>query len=66
MQLIYFIISVTSQVQSARHHQRAGYSAIQKSSGTSDVAIASVHSEKNCLKKLMKIIIITSNSKTIY
>ena len=35
------------------------------SSGISDVAIASVYSEKTRLKKLMKIII-TSNRKTIY
>ena len=28
MQLLYFITSVTSQVHSARHHQRAGYSAL--------------------------------------
>ena len=28
MQLFYFITTVTSQVQSARHHQRAGYSAL--------------------------------------
>ena len=27
MQLLYFITTVTSQVHSARHHQRAGYSA---------------------------------------
>ena len=37
------------------------------SSGTNDVAITSVHSEKTHLKKLiMIIIIITSNRKTIY
>ena len=37
------------------------------SSGISDVASASVHSEKIRLKKLMKMmIIITSNTKTIY
>ena len=38
------------------------------SSDISDVAIASVHSEKIYLKKLMMImiIIITSNRKTIY
>ena len=36
-------------------------------SGISDVATASVHSEKTRLKKLMiMIIIITSNRKTIY
>ena len=28
MQLLYFITTVTSQVQSARHHQSAGYSAL--------------------------------------
>ena len=28
MQLLYFITTVTSQVHSARHHQRAGYSAL--------------------------------------
>ena len=28
MQLLYFITTVISQVQSARHHQRAGYSAL--------------------------------------
>ena len=28
MQLLYFITTVTSQVLSARHHQRAGYSAL--------------------------------------
>ena len=28
MQLLYFITTVTSQVNSARHHQRAGYSAL--------------------------------------
>ena len=27
MQLLYFITTVTSQIHSARHHQRAGYSA---------------------------------------
>ena len=37
------------------------------SSGINDVVIASVYSEKTCLKKLiMIIIIITSNRKTIY
>ena len=37
------------------------------SSGISDVMIASVHPEKTRLKKLMiMIIIITSNTKTIY
>ena len=36
------------------------------SSGITDVALASVHSEKSHLKKLMEIIIITSNRKTIY
>ena len=36
-------------------------------SGISDVLIASVYSEKTLLKKLMmKMIIITSNTKTIY
>ena len=36
-------------------------------SGISDVAIASIHSEKNHLKKMiMKIIIITCNRKTFY
>ena len=36
------------------------------SSGISDLAFASVHSEKTCLKKLMMImIIITSNTKTV-
>ena len=34
--------------------------------GISDVAFASVYSEKTRLKKLMKILIITSNRKTIY
>ena len=28
MQLLYFITTATSQVHSARHHQRAGYSAL--------------------------------------
>ena len=28
MQLLYFITTVTGQVHSARHHQRAGYSAL--------------------------------------
>ena len=28
MQLLYFITTVTSQVHSARHHQRAAYSAL--------------------------------------
>ena len=28
MQLLYFIITVTSLVHSDRHHQRAGYSAL--------------------------------------
>ena len=28
MQLLYFITSVTSQVHSARYHQRVGYSAL--------------------------------------
>ena len=28
MPLLYFITTVTSQVHSARHHQRAGYSAL--------------------------------------
>ena len=28
MQLLYFITTVTSQVHSARHHQRVGYSAL--------------------------------------
>ena len=28
MQLLYIISTVTSQVHSARHHQRAGYSAL--------------------------------------
>ena len=28
MQLLYFITTVTSQVHSARYHQRAGYSAL--------------------------------------
>ena len=28
MQLLYFITTVTSQVHSSRHHQRAGYSAL--------------------------------------
>ena len=28
MQLLYFITTVTSQVHSARHHQRTGYSAL--------------------------------------
>ena len=28
MQLLHFITTVTSQVHSARHHQRAGYSAL--------------------------------------
>ena len=32
----------------------------------SDVAIASVHSEKTRLKKMIMIIIIISNRKTIY
>ena len=32
MQLLYFITTVTSQVHSARHHQRAGYSALPASS----------------------------------
>ena len=37
------------------------------SSGISDVAFASVYSEKRCLKNLMiMIIVITSNRKTIY
>ena len=35
-------------------------------SGISDVAITSVHSEKTRLKKMIMIIIITSNRKTIY
>ena len=35
------------------------------SSGTSDVVFASVHSEKTCLKKLMKIIIINFPCSTI-
>ena len=34
------------------------------SSGTSDVTIASVHSDKTCLKKLMKIIIIIIMNKS--
>ena len=29
MQLLYFITTVTSQFHSARHHQRAGYSALR-------------------------------------
>ena len=38
-----------------------------ETSGTSDVAIASVQSEKTSIKKMiMIIIIITSNRKTIY
>ena len=32
MKLLYFITTVTSQVHSARHHQRAGYSCDQPSS----------------------------------
>ena len=36
------------------------------SSGISDVAITSVHSEKTRLNKLIMIIIITNNRKTIY
>ena len=36
------------------------------SSGISDVAFASVHSEKTRLKKLMMIMIIISNRKAIY
>ena len=37
MQLLYFITTVTSQVHTARHHQRAGYSTL--GSGGSDVGI---------------------------
>ena len=37
---------------------------IMLSSGISDVAIASVHSEKNCLKKCMMIMIIIMLNKS--
>ena len=36
------------------------------SSGISDVTIATVHSEKTRMKKMIMIIIISSNRKTIY
>ena len=46
---------------------KAHFSGRMISSGISDVAITSVNSGENRLKKLMKmIIIITSNRKTIY
>ena len=36
------------------------------SSGMGDVAIAPVHSEKTCLKKLIKIIIIIMQETTVF
>ena len=63
MQLLYFITTVTSQVHSARHHQRAGTVLYRASSCISDVAIALVYSEKTRLKKLITIIIIMNKSQ---
>ena len=45
---------------------KAQISGRMTSSGTSDVVITSVHSEKTHLKKLLKISSIISNRKTIY
>ena len=45
---------------------KAQISGRMKSSGISDVANTSVHSEKTRLKKLIMIIIIMNNRKTIY
>ena len=64
MQLLYFITTVTSQVHSARHHQRPCSTAKTNYKSTnlrenglaidiSDVVTTSVYSEKTRLKKLM-------------
>ena len=45
-----------------RNTKKSGYNHI--SSSTSDVVIASLHSEKTCLKKLMKNIIIIIINKS--
>ena len=45
---------------------KAQFSGRMISSGISDVANTSVHSEKTRLKKLIMIIIIMNNRKTIY
>ena len=45
---------------------KAHFSGRMVSSGISDVAFASVHSEKTRLKKLIMIIIIITRAKTFY
>ena len=53
------LISVHTEVKPMIKTQMSGRIV---SSGKSDVAITSIHSEKTCLKKLIVIIIITINT----
>ena len=55
------LVGIRSHTVQIKPMIKAHFSGRMASSGISDVAIISVHSEKTCLKKLMKMIIFIMN-----
>ena len=59
----YVILVYTVQLKAMKKAQISGR---MVSSGISDVAFASVHSEKTCLKKLLIMVIITTSNRNTF